>query len=271
MRLPQYTGIEPEIRMGAAEGALTRSSAQRNVSALTWIVPHKRRGPHVLAVLPHKGFTVLDARALTSFFGAWTTAFQAHIPVSLHQVFGGELDHARNLAVKFFLKETDATHLFFLDDDVLLPPDAIVRLLQHNLPVVSGLYYERGPPHRPIIMDYPKIASGKHACLFRCLEDPPRAVTRCDIVPAGCLMIQRRVFRKLKPPWFKTAYRHGQFLYGEDVYFSLRLRRAGFKVYVDTYTDSLHLVSHIAGSLDAIRKWSTIFRYSVHDVKEHGL
>ena len=50
----------------------------------------------------------------------------------------------------------------------------------------------------------------------------------------GMLMIKRAVFEKLRKPWFETCYReeHDDWL-GEDVYFCIRAREAGFGIWVD--------------------------------------
>jgi hypothetical protein len=53
-------------------------------------------------------------------------------------VYGNALIHrARNMALAQMLPE--ATHVFFVDDDMLPPPDALVRLLDVDKPVVSAL------------------------------------------------------------------------------------------------------------------------------------
>jgi GT2 family glycosyltransferase len=215
----------------------------------------------VLIGIPHRDQVLVDPKFITSLFANVFTSAEAGITVGLHQAFGHPLDAVRNSAVNYFLSQTKATHLFFLDDDVFLPPDAILRLLKHRAPIVSGLYYERRQEHRPIIIDTPKGRDGKLRFYFRYRRKPPRnKLVACDIVPAGCLMIERSVFQRLQRPWF-----HIDKHFGEDVYFSLCARKAGYKILVDTGVDCLHNVTHIAGSDEAVEGWKRNFSFTVED------
>jgi GT2 family glycosyltransferase len=216
----------------------------------------------VLIGIPHRE-APLDPKFLTGLFANVFTSAEAGITVGLHQAFGQPLDHVRNTIVNYFLEKTKATHLFFLDDDVLPPPDAIVRLLKRKTPIISGLYQERSQRHRPIIIDTPKGHDKKLRFFFRYPRKAPRnKLLHCDVVPAGCLMIERRVFRSLRAPWFHADKKAKL---GEDVYFSLCARRAGFKVAVDTGVDCLHIVTHVAGSDEAIERWKREFDFTVEE------
>jgi len=179
--------------------------------------------PSVLIGIPHRDQVLVDPKFITSLFANVFTSAEAGITVGLHQAFGHPLDHVRNSIVNYFLSQTKATHLFFLDSDVLPPPDVIHRLLKRGAPIISGLYYERRQEHRPIIIDTPKSRDGRLLFCFRYRHRPPKnKLVACDVVPAGCLLIERSVFHKLPQPWF-----HIDKKYGEDVYFSLCARRAG--------------------------------------------
>jgi GT2 family glycosyltransferase len=211
----------------------------------------------VLIGIPHR-YESLDPKFLTGLFANVFTAAEARIPLGLHQAFGQPIGHVRDSIVNYFLEKTKATHLFFLDDDVLPPPDTIPRLLMRKAPIVSGLYPERDQRHRPIIIDTPKCRDGKLRFFFRYRRKPPRnKLLHCDVVPAGCLMIERHVFRSLRAPWF-----HAEPNFGEDVYFCLCARKAGYRILVDTGIDCLHIVKHVAGSDEAIEKWKRDFGFT---------
>jgi GT2 family glycosyltransferase len=201
----------------------------------------------------------VDPKFITGLFANIFTSAEAGITVGLHQAFGHPLDHVRNAVVNYFLGETKATHLFFLDDDVFLPPGAIQRLLSRKAPIVSGLYPERAQRHRPLIIDTPKNREGKLGFYFRYRHKAPRnKLVACDVVPAGCLMIERSVLERLQRPWF-----HIEKKYGEDVYFCLCARKAGYRILVDTGVDCLHNVTHIAGSDEALEKWKRNFNFTI--------
>ena len=60
-------------------------------------------------------------------------------PVGFQTFIAQPVDHARNLCVRHFLAGT-WTHLFFVDSDIELPDDALLRLLAADVPIASGLY-----------------------------------------------------------------------------------------------------------------------------------
>lgn len=78
-------------------------------------------------------------------------------------VEGAYVDHARNTIVRAALQAANAdilegntdtvTHLFFQDQDVIVPEDVVPRLLAHNLPVVGAVYYGRDQGHLPVAFD----------------------------------------------------------------------------------------------------------------------
>ena len=49
---------------------------------------------------------------------------------------------------------SNATHVLFASDDVMPKPDALVRLLQHNVQVVSGLGTNKDAPPRIVLGEY---------------------------------------------------------------------------------------------------------------------
>jgi hypothetical protein len=77
---------------------------------------------------------------------AWAYGFKnLIIPGQFIGLSGMPYDHSRNAAVMQFLSGP-WEWLFSLDSDVIPPRDAILRLLAHNQPFISGLYNRRSPP-----------------------------------------------------------------------------------------------------------------------------
>ena len=56
------------------------------------------------------------------------------------RVGGSLICRERNRAIRDFIKDDHATHLFTIDDDVSLPQDAIVKLVEAQKPIIGGLY-----------------------------------------------------------------------------------------------------------------------------------
>ena len=157
---------------------------------------------------------------------------------------------ARNELVRNALK-ADCTHLFFLDDDMLLPPRAIHRLIERNLDIVSGLCFLRTPPHFPSAFMDPDEKDGK----IYYLKHWPNELFRVDAVGSACVLIKTDVFKKiadmevkdeegniLKPGkgeegsdlWYLYGKaRPGENTVGEDIFFCKLARQAGYQVWVD--------------------------------------
>jgi len=208
-------------------------------------------------------FAHVDARFTASLLANITTLAQAGVRVGVHQAVGPglTLERARNSVVKFFLEQTDSTHLCFWDSDTLLLPDAILKLLARNLPIVSGLYLERGMPHRPVIIDL--ILDGhtvkNYKIRYKDVDEVPKdQLLECGVTPGGIFVTERSVFTTMGEPWF--ALPPG---IGEDIFFSLRATQAGYKHYVDTAVEGIHLVQHPAASKRTLEEWAKSYGYEV--------
>lgn len=158
----------------------------------------------------------------------------------LHHTWAAYIDHARNQIVKEFL-ETDATHLLFVDQDMVVPQDALDRLLKHDLPVVSGLYFLKQWPHPLCAFDLGPP--------FKLLEEYERdALQQVDGVGMGCCLIRRDVLvamaqRYRRPNWFQI-----NLTTGEDVWFCRRLKKMGIPVHLDASVECLHIGDMPIGS-----------------------
>ena len=204
----------------------------------------------------------VDARFTACLLANVTTLANAGVQVTVHQAVspGLGLDQARNNTVRLFLQDKTATHLFFWDSDTLLLPDAILKLLDRKLPIVSGLYLERGMLHRPVIIDM--TLEGKTAKNFKIrygdlTEVPENQLVECGVTPGGMFLTERNVFEKLTDPWFAFP----RAAVGEDVYFSVKLMEAGYKQYVDTCVEGIHLVQHPAASQQMLEAWAKAYGY----------
>jgi hypothetical protein len=190
----------------------------------------------------HSVFSAILHTEVTSM--AWSFGFKnliipgpPTIPIS-----GQPFDMARNTACMRFL-ESGCEWLFFLDSDVIPPRDAVLRLLKHNLHIVSGMYCRRSPPVALPVM----LRGGNWLTQF-----PMGTLQEVELVGAGCLLIHREVIEKLPPidpqrgkHWFDwrvdmpQGVADGTHL-SEDFSFNLHARRHGYKIYVDTSIHCRH-------------------------------
>lgn len=134
----------------------------------------------------------------------------------------------RNNVIKKALKE-NATHILFVDDDMTFQPDALLRLLKHDLPVVSGYYLQRGVPFRPLLMD--KFQEDMQARWFF-PKDTDKGLIDVVATGAGFLLINTRIFKGMKAPYF-TLGQIDKEGWSDDIHFFYKLHQMNVAVYVD--------------------------------------
>lgn len=192
----------------------------------------EERGPEVLvAVL---------TRETVSMAWAWkwrTLDFGQHHATT--PIYGAPFDHARNIACERAL-EGGFEWLFFLDDDVIPPPDAFRKLASRNLPIISGIYYRRNLPIVPVM-----LRTNPQGMSNWVTEYPANSVMEVDLVGAGCLLIHNSVLRKMKSSWFNWRSDHPELpaheRLSEDFAFCYDARKQhGYKIHVDTSVQCLH-------------------------------
>lgn len=121
---------------------------------------------------------------------------QAAQPCDLmvHSCIGDSLvARARNrIAAKFLA--SDATHLWFVDTDLIFSPEHLGRLLSHGTRITAGLY-----PKKQLALDW----------VFNGLpgeETQENGLRRVRYAGTGCLLIAREVLEKMRDAHPELAY-----------------------------------------------------------------
>jgi GT2 family glycosyltransferase len=199
--------------------------------------------PNVLVV-------VLSGRELvtTAWAEGWRTL---RFPERSNRTFmyGMPFDHARSQGCRRML-DTDHEWMFFLDDDVIPPPDTINRLLAYNADIVGGLYYRRQMPPAPVMMRDVEGEGGQWITDY-----PPGSLVEADLIGSGCMLVKRKVLEIMPPPWFEwkcDPYRWPDLKpyerCSEDYDFCRKARALGFKLYVDTSIQCHHAGLSVASA-----------------------
>lgn len=176
----------------------------------------------------------------------WALAYQSlampmNCRVARFAKQGFEIGVARNWIVSDVLEmEPRPTHLFFLDDDVIPATVwAVLRLLTHNVDVVSGVYFLKGEYGGPLAFRPP--GEGVHQ------YDPRRELVQVWGCGMGLTLIRTQVFQDLRdkldlgedelghPRWFYTSGdKPGEDQATEDLWFcEQRLDKIGVTRHVD--------------------------------------
>lgn len=129
-----------------------------------------------------------------------------------------------------------ATHILFLDSDMMFPPDLLNRLLAHNQPIVAVNYTRRTIPTVPTA-----YIEGEGPLYTEDEDSGLRSVTHCGM---GAMLVRCEVFDGMPMPIFQFMPRPGQLeAVGEDVIFCKLARDRGYNVLIDQ--DLSRQIGHI--------------------------
>lgn len=145
---------------------------------------------------------------------------------------GKPIEEARDLCADNAL-ELGAKYLWFVDDDVVPPPNTVRRLInvleQHpEVMVCGGVYCLKAEPTSPIV-----FRGNGHGSFWQWKVGEIFEVTGMG---AGCMMINTAVFKKLEKPYFPWIIppAEGEGAGGneisEDLSFCNKVRAAGYRV-----------------------------------------
>jgi hypothetical protein len=144
-----------------------------------------------------------------------------------------------------------ATHVLFLDSDMIFPEDALHRLFSRNEPFVAANYVQRSLPTRPNAIGM--LDTVKHT------DDDDTGIEEVKSVGFGLALIRTEVFDAMPRPWFDTYWytndKGKRLIIGEDVYFCHKARHAGYKIYIDQ--DLSKQVGHV-GTMEYIHAMAKI-------------
>ena len=155
--------------------------------------------------------------------------------------YGYTIDQVRNLIGKW---AEGFDYLFSVDSDIVLPQDTLVKMLNHDVDVVSGVYIQR-KPNQEILEIYRKNNQGGVSNVsFADIQ--PAGLHEIDSCGFGCVLVKSDVIRKIGYPYFqyKSALDHA-FTISEDIFFCKRAQEVGSKIYVDSSIVCKHIGSTI--------------------------
>jgi len=186
------------------------------------------RAGGVMIAVP--GFGSLDVEFVSRHYGM---ALPVNAAVCRAYPCGLSVADARNMSVQGAI-ERDCEYLFFVDYDVLVPPDALTKLIARGMDMVGGLYFTKAKPPWPLVL------SGGHSMM----DWTPGDLVKVDATGMGCMLLRVAMLKKMDPPWFDTGASltdEGRERHTEDTYFFHRAEdELGLKPYVDTSVSCVH-------------------------------
>jgi GT2 family glycosyltransferase len=155
---------------------------------------------------------------------------------------------ARNQLTQYVLKKGGYDYVLWLDSDMIFKPDTMVRLLEHNAPIVSGAYFRRSPPYHLVAFDKCDAETREWTDL-----PLPTETVKCGGVGFGCVLVRTDVLFEVAAKyktWFEPM--NG---FGEDLSFCWRARECGFDILLDPSITCGH-VGHIVVNEDFYKAYA---------------
>lgn len=172
--------------------------------------------------------------------------------VAMFTVNGSYLPQSRRELVQAAL-EWEATHLLWLDSDMVFPDHVFRSLLKHDKPMVGCNYARRRPPYSPTAIK--TIGEAEALCYT---TDTSTGLEEVDAVGFGVLLMQASILPSISPKAFEIVLDdQGHLRIGEDVNFCKLAKEAGFGVFVDH--DLSKEIGHM-GSFQYKNAYSTMLR-----------
>ena len=183
------------------------------------------------------GIPLTDDKVHSQFLDSWVLMERPDFTY-LRPSFRGPIAEIRN-ALTMQALEMGCTHLLMMDTDQEYPPNTITKLLSNDLDCVGAMVYRRYPPFDPVMM---RRGSQGEFCQVPEEEMFSKKVIEVEATGCGCLMFRTEVFESIPYPWFEFMPAEGPGAgMGEDVGFCVKLRNAGYKIFVDTSIEVDHL------------------------------
>lgn len=105
------------------------------------------------------------------------------------------------LIAELIKKQQPWTHVLFIDDDIVAPPDALIKMLAHKKDIVAGLCTRRTDPPIPNIR-----YQDEETFEFREIWEWPSGLIEVGAVGTGLMLISREALQKVAEVYLNCLY-----------------------------------------------------------------
>ena len=154
-----------------------------------------------------------------------SSLFNLEIPFEKHLIIatrGYTIAENRNYIVATAIRN-GCTHLLFVDDDMVFPPETLRKLLDGDLDIYGTIAHPRDITNNTTVVDKEgKIVNRNNI---------PKFTFECSHL-GGIFLIKLDIFKHIPQPWFATeADKNGFTTMGEDAYFCKKAIESGYKIW----------------------------------------
>lgn len=192
---------------------------------------HKRAMPTDRIVISVPSGDMMHTDSAFAVARTYGHALASGLNCALHNLKSSEISYGRNCQVHQALTQ-EATHILFVDSDMVFPPESLHRLLSHRVPIVGCTYSQRREPR-----GFTHVSTQDNWDVGPLI--PKSNLFEVKSMGMGLCLVETSVFKALPRPWFKTEYTGALLPDGsdhhlsEDVYFFTKAREAGWSVWCD--------------------------------------
>ena len=151
--------------------------------------------------------------------------------IDLYTSNGTLIFDQRNSLVKTAL-EIKADYLLFIDADMRFPKDTLKILMAHDKDIIGVNATTRGEPVKPTAKNF-QINEDGSVDWLPIYSNAMSGIGKADGIGCGVMLIKRKVLEKVESPHFFFESLGDTKLLGEDIYFCIKAKDAGFDTWVD--------------------------------------
>ena len=171
----------------------------------------------------------------------WACADKLILPPDWRKEYaiGGDWCGARNSLCRLTL-DSGADYLWFMDDDHTFAPDLLLRLLQHEVPLVVPVCLMRTHPFYPVTFAERMEDDEKGNARYLPVYYPERGTEGLIELAAGGaagMLISREVLEAMEEPWFEYGFA------SEDILFCQKAKELGFSIWCDLSARTGHITT----------------------------
>ena len=161
---------------------------------------------------------------------AYTSKTSKH-DIDLFTSSGTLIFDQRNNLVKTAL-DIKADYLLFVDADMRFPKDTLQILMAHDKDIIGVNATTRSEPVKPTAKNM-LINEDGSIDWMPIYSNAKTGIEKADGIGCGVMLIKRKVVEELEEPYFYFEQLPGNKLLGEDIYFCVKAKDAGFDTWVD--------------------------------------
>lgn len=223
-----HYGSKAFRQMMTAEDSHKFRKSRIDILRKKWKLPPRKYETKVLICVPSADGT--NVIPLTQNLITWCKDTRYSVDF-YPQSYTFPMDNARNQCVKKFLAG-DWDYLWFIDDDVVPPQDALHRLISADKDIIGATAFsmrsENGQNYPyPVTLKYDK---DKNYVLY-----VGKGIDEVDATGGGCIMYKRHVFEhpQMEKPYEFQYNRDGTLKLTCDFLIHQKTQALGYKTYVD--------------------------------------